>query len=33
MTLDTMLQQIAALIITAGAALTFGLMAWVDQHR
>ena len=33
MTLTTMLQQIAAVSIAAGAALVFGLIAWVDTHR
>jgi hypothetical protein len=33
MTLSKMLQQIVAFLIAAGAAVTFGLIAWVDQHR
>jgi hypothetical protein len=33
MTLNRMLQQIAATFIAAGAALVFGLIAWVDLHR
>jgi hypothetical protein len=33
MTLNRMLQQIAAIVIASGAALVFGLIAWVDQHR
>ena len=33
MTMSTMLQQIAAIFIAAGAALVFGLIAWVDLHR
>jgi hypothetical protein len=32
-TLSKMLQQIAAVIIAAGAALVFGLIAWVEQHH
>jgi hypothetical protein len=32
MTLDTMLQQIAAIILAAGSAVVFAAIAWVGHH-
>jgi hypothetical protein len=32
MTLDIMLQQIAAVIVATGAAIVFAAIAWVGHH-
>jgi len=32
MTLDTMLQQIAAIVVATGAAVLFAAIAWVGHH-
>ena len=33
MTLDTMLQQVAIFIVTAGAAAVFAAIAWAGHHQ